>query len=158
MDRISSCFGCLAPSRFGFPELQFVRVLGYGNEGVVWLVRHVDSEHTTSALKLIKRGFTSFYASAVADEVATLQRLSAGGGHVHVMGAQQLWLSPTHLAIEMAFAPGGTLTEHLDKHGTTRAGARALPEYEAVYFIRQARVTASCGARGRACACALSQP
>ncbi len=113
-----------------------MRRLGQGHEGVVWLVR--DDAGVVSAVKLVRRGFTSFYAAAVADEVATLQRLSAGGGHVHVVAATALWLSPTHLAIQMAFVAGGTLDLYVARHGTlSRAGARVLPAHEAAYFLRQ---------------------
>ena len=115
-----------------------VRQLGHGHEGVVWLVR--DDAGGESAVKLVRRGFTSFYAAAVADEVATLQRLSAGGGHVHVTPASALWLSPSHLAIQMAFAPGGTLERYVARHGRhlgAGAPAKALPGAEAAYFAHQ---------------------
>lgn len=115
-----------------------MRQLGQGHEGVVWLVR--DDAGTESAVKLVRRGFTTFYASAVADEVATLQRLSAGGGHVHVTPASALWLSPSHLAIQMSFAPGGTLDRYVSRHGRhlgAGAPAKALPSAEAAYFMRQ---------------------
>ena len=88
----------------------------------------------------MRRGFTTFYASAVADEVATLQRLSAGGGHVHVTPASALWLSPSHLAIQMSFAPGGTLDRYVARYGRhlgAGAPAKALPGTEAAYFLRQ---------------------
>jgi serine/threonine protein kinase len=115
-----------------------VRRLGHGHEGVVWLVR--DASGAQSAVKLIRRGFTTFYASAVADEVATLQRLSAGGGHVHVVQATALWLSPSHLAIQMAFVAGGTLDQYVARKGVASRsgdGARCLPPHEAAYFMRQ---------------------
>ena len=85
----------------------------------------------------MRRGFTSFYAGAIADEVATLQRLSAGGGHVHVVSATTLWLSPTHLGMEMAYAAGGTLDQYLARRGKVHAGVRVLPEHDAVYFVSQ---------------------
>lgn len=115
-----------------------MRHLGQGHEGVVWLVR--DEAGTESAVKVVRRGFTTFYASAVADEVATLQRLSAGGGHVHVTPASALWLSRSHLAIQMAFAPGGTLERYVARHGRhlgAGAPAKALHGAEAAYFMRQ---------------------
>ena len=89
---------------------------------------------------MVKRGFSSFYSTALADEVATLQRLTAGGGHVNVVRASMLWLSPTYLAIQQDYLTGGTLEEYQRRRGSACAdgsGERQLAEWECAYFLRQ---------------------
>ena len=91
------------------------------------------------AMKVVKRAFTAFYAAAVADEVASMQRLAAGGGHVHVVSALALWLSPSHLGIEMIFEAGGTLEQYYDRHSRPRGAGTGLGPADAAYFGRQVR-------------------
>lgn len=133
---------CCVPFRrsFGFTGFAFVQRLGVGVEGTVHLVR---SPHgALSALKVLRRGLDTVSVELLADEVAALQRLAAGGGSVHVVRPFALLVSPRYFAIQMEFVAGGTLATFMARRGPR------LGEDLARYFIRQVLIAlAFCHAR-----------
>lgn len=132
MGWLSLLTGCLRPD-FGLGErYKLLKCLGVGGEGEVWLCRDRDAGHGLVAVKLVRRGLSRWQAESVTDEVAALQRLSSCGGHVHIIRASALLLTPSHIAVVTEYRAGGSLAQYTAKQ---RGGV--LSEPEGCYFFRQ---------------------
>ena len=126
---------------------KFVRRLGFGGEGEVWLASPRGPAASAPgaprfvALKLLRRGLTKWQVEAVAAEVQCL--LELGEGHCNIVTPTELLLSRTHLALVTEYVPGGSLADYL------RRRSCGLPEQEASYFFRQIIAALQfCHARG----------
>ena len=131
--------GCGAGASFGMDEhYTFVRRLGFGGEGEVWLAKPrvatdllgVAAAPTYVALKLLRRGLSTWQVEAVAAEVQCL--LELGEGHANIITPTEVLLSRSHLALVTEYAPGGSLADYV-----RRCKGGTLPEAEASYFFRQ---------------------
>lgn len=64
-----------------------------------------------------------------------------GGGHVNLVDVYQLLLTPTHLALCMEWASGGSLTSYVaDKWQNASPDGLVLSEDEARYFFKVTHV------------------
>lgn len=125
------CFACFlarcCSHSLGLPpQYGFVKRIGQGTEGDVWLC--TDSERNCMvAVKLVPRGPPAWRLAMVGREGRLLARL--GAGHVNIVRPLEVVLTSRHLAFVSEYVPGGSLSDHIGRAPMDEACAR--------YFFRQ---------------------
>jgi len=125
------------PPDFGISDIYIVmRLLGEGGSGQTWLCQEVKTRATV-AIKFIRRPIPKVMLPMLMHEIKIQAEL--GEGHMNLVKAKEVLLTPTHLGIVMEYAAGGCLTTYVtDKWETTDdRGGLFLSEAEARYFFIQ---------------------
>lgn len=138
---------------------QAVKLLGRGAAADIWLFR--DLKHGNQvAVKLFERPLAQGAVQAVLREIKVCSwpllpraavyshpqtcnhgllqiQTEIGEGHVNLINVYQLILTPTHLALCMEWASGGSLTSYVaDKWQHANPNGLVLSEDEARYFFK----------------------
>lgn len=112
-----------------------VKHLGRGGTGDTWLGKTPVTDRFV-AIKFIKRPVPRVLMATLLREF-TIQA-DLGWGHANVIKAFEALLTPTHLALVMEFAAGGSLTSYVAERFTTAQHTGLfLTEDEARYFFKQ---------------------
>lgn len=119
----------LAGHSLGLPSrYKFVRELGAGAEGEVWLA--VDEEQQSwVAVKLIPRGAPAWQLEMAGREFRMALTLGSGPCHINVVRPLELVLTSKHLALITEYVPGGSLADYIGGHWLSEDTCR--------YFFRQ---------------------
>ncbi|DBA66108.1 TPA: hypothetical protein ACH3X2_003106 [Trebouxia sp. C0005] len=114
---------------------QAVKLLGRGAAADIWLFR--DLKHGNQvAVKLFERPLPQAAVQAVLREIKIQTEI--GEGHANLVNVYQLILTPTHLALCMEWASGGSLTSYVaDKWQSADPSGLVMAEDEARYFFKQ---------------------
>lgn len=113
---------------------QAVKLLGRGAAADIWLFR--DLKHGNQvAVKLFERPLPEAAVQAVLREIKIQTEI--GEGHANLVNVYQLILTPTHLALCMEWASGGSLTSYVaDKWQSADPSGLVMSEDEARYFFQ----------------------
>ncbi|KAL3154733.1 hypothetical protein ABBQ38_011281 [Trebouxia sp. C0009 RCD-2024] len=116
-------------------QFQAVKLLGRGAAADIWLFR--DLKHGNQvAVKLFERPLAQGAIHAVLREIKIQTEI--GEGHANLVDVHQLLLTPTHLALCMEYARGGSLTSYVaDKWQHADPSGLVMSEDEARYFFKQ---------------------
>eukprot|EP00798_Chlamydomonas_sp_ICE-L_P030572 gene30572-35588_t len=111
-------------------------MLGEGGSGQTWLCRDINTGEE-QAVKCIRRPIPRVCLPMIKHEIKIQADL--GDGHVNLVQAKGVILTPTHLCIVMECASGGNLTQYVTEKWETTAARNGLflTEDEARYFVRQ---------------------
>lgn len=122
---------------FGFGDKFTVkRHLGSGGSGAAYLC--IDNETKEEvAIKFLPRKIPESMVDMISHEVQIQAHF--GAHHVNVIGAKELILTPSHLALVMELAGGGTLTSRVQDRWDTAhlRNGLFLSEDEARYYFKQ---------------------
>eukprot|EP00879_Flechtneria_rotunda_P014356 GHRR01014996.1.p1 GENE.GHRR01014996.1~~GHRR01014996.1.p1 ORF type:complete len:334 (+),score=99.83 GHRR01014996.1:698-1699(+) len=126
MDFLQSLLKCFGHSLGLPPQYKFVKRLGKGTEGDVWLCTDTV-RNCMVAVKLVPRGPPAWRLNMVGREGRMLARL--GSGHINIVRPLEIVLTSRHLAFITEYVPGGSMSDYLAKHSMTEDVAR--------YFFKQ---------------------
>ncbi|WIA11167.1 hypothetical protein OEZ85_011300 [Tetradesmus obliquus] len=108
------------------PQYKFVKRLGKGTEGDVWMCTD-EQRNCMVAVKLVPRGPPAWRLAMVAREGRMLARL--GAGHINIVRPLEIVLTSRHLAFITEYVPGGSLSDYLVRN--------KMDEDVARYFFKQ---------------------
>lgn len=113
-----------------------VELLGHGISGETWLCADVATGERV-AVKLMRRPVVKPMVGNVVREI-TIQH-ALGQGHLHIIRSREVVLTPTHLAIVMEYASGGSLVDYVSDRCTGRAarGGLFVTEDDTAFIFRQ---------------------
>ncbi|KAF8068177.1 CIPK28 [Scenedesmus sp. PABB004] len=127
MNCLLACLAKFCGHSLGMPpQYKFVRRVGKGTEGDVWLATD-STRGCLVAVKLVPRGPPGWRLAMVGREARSLARL--GVGHVNIVRPYEVVLTTRHLAFVTEYVPGGSLSDYLERHSMDEPTAR--------YFFRQ---------------------
>ncbi|KAK9848557.1 hypothetical protein WJX84_002199, partial [Apatococcus fuscideae] len=118
------------------------KMLGSGTAGDIWLCKQPSKNQRAVAVKLFPRPFKNGTQTTLLREVQVPMDLSQGC--VSIVTAYEALLTPTHLALVMEEAPGGSLTAHIaHRFETSSKGETIMSEDEARYLFQQLIIAVS---------------
>ncbi|KAK9820902.1 hypothetical protein WJX74_004269 [Apatococcus lobatus] len=113
-----------------------VKQLGSGTAGDIFLCKQPSQNNRMVAVKLFPRPFKNGNQTTLLREVQVPMDLSQGC--VSIVTAYEALLTPTHLALVMEVAEGGSLTSHVaNRYTTANKGQPIMGEDEARYLFQQ---------------------
>eukprot|EP01026_Neomeris_dumetosa_P041995 TRINITY_DN34879_c0_g1_i2.p1 TRINITY_DN34879_c0_g1~~TRINITY_DN34879_c0_g1_i2.p1 ORF type:complete len:419 (+),score=37.78 TRINITY_DN34879_c0_g1_i2:178-1434(+) len=115
---------------------EMIKLLGKGGTGQTWLCRNISTQQL-EAVKLIKRPIPKVLLPMIYQEIKIQAEL--GEGHLNIVSSHEVYLTPSHLALCMEYASGGSLTNYVSDrwNSTPERGGLFLSENEARYFFIQ---------------------
>lgn len=122
---------------FGMPtDFEVVKLLGTGGEGETWLCIDKRTKREV-AIKLVRRPIPKSITQIIQREVKILADL--GDGHLNIVHADEVILTPTHLGLVMEYVSGGNMVQYVTKKRETRElrDGLCLDEDESNFFFRQ---------------------
>jgi len=125
------------PPDFGLAgAYEVLHLLGTGGEGETWLCRERASGREL-AVKLVARPIPKSITQIIQREIKILADL--GDGHLNIVHAEEVVLTPTHVGLVMEYVRGGNMVSFVTSRRETRdaRGGLCIPEDEAAFFFRQ---------------------
>jgi serine/threonine-protein kinase SRK2 len=125
------------PPDFGLgDQYEVLHLLGTGGEGETWLCRERASGREL-AVKLVARPIPKSITQIIQREIKILADL--GDGHLNIVHAEEVVLTPTHVGLVMEYVRGGNMVSFVTSRRETRdqRGGLCIQEEEAAFFFRQ---------------------
>lgn len=121
---------------FGLGErYEPIKFLGRGGFSDTWLFRDLKTKETV-AIKLMRRPVPPVLETSLLREI--LIQTELGWGHENVVKAYEAILTPSHFALVMEVASGGSLTSYVsERFNNSHSTGLFLSEDEARFFFRQ---------------------